>query len=129
MVRCHHANEPSGPEEAVLALQATELTAGEEQADWLYQLVRAIMTDESFDRLLELRMLNRELGRPKGKYEWAKYNQGKAEYVVAALTQRQIVLSEEQRQRILSEQDTEVLDRMFTRALTASTAADVLAGL
>ncbi len=41
-----HAADQQGPQEALVALQATRQAAGERQAMWLYELLRAIMTPE-----------------------------------------------------------------------------------
>ena len=121
------ADEPGAEEEALLAVQAMQERAGPDQAYWLYQLIRAIMTPERCQRLQDLIMLHPDVDKPKTTYEWAAFNRGKAASILEILMLRGIGLSEQERQRVLSEADPARLSRWLQRALTAASAADVLA--
>lgn len=120
-----HADEETAEEQGYLAIRAVRDLRGEDHAWWLYRLLYAIMTPERSTKLQELTMLSREALLPKTPYDWAKYNEGKASAIVSFLTLRQVSLTEEQRQRILAERETGVLDRWLARAVTATSADEL----
>lgn len=120
-----HANEPDGVTDAAHVLQATREGQGPNQAWWLYQLLRAIMSEEHCQRLQEVIMFSPEVYLPKTEFEREQYRQGKAEFVLRLLTSRQISVSEAERARILKERDVATLDRWFDRALSARATAEL----
>ncbi len=132
-----HADDESGPEEALVAVQAARQTGGVDQAWWLYQLLRAIMTKERYQRLEEFIMLHPDVYLPKTDFEWSQFNKGetkgkaegeikgKAEAIVRLLGLRQIAVNDEDRARIHAEREMPTLDRWFDRALMARSVSEL----
>jgi hypothetical protein len=82
-----HAGDEQGSKEALVALRAAREVAGEQQAMWLYELLRAIMTPERYRRLEEFIMLSPESYLPKTDWERLQFGRGKAEGKAEALVQ------------------------------------------
>jgi hypothetical protein len=102
---------------------------------WLYYLVRGIAREECFAEIERLIMLSSTQTRfvPKTAFEREQYAKakadGKAEAVLAVLAARGLPVSEDQRRRLLTCSDGATLDRLIARAVSAASAAEVLADL
>ena len=128
-----HAADEQGPEEALVALRAAREQEGPTQALWLYELLRAIMTPERYQRLEDFIMLSPEQYLPKTDWERMQYGKGMrdgeakgvAKGILRTLALRNIAVTDADRQRILAELDLATLDRWFDLAFTVRSCADL----
>jgi hypothetical protein len=88
------------------------------------------MSPEHCHKLQEVIMLHPDVFVPKTKWEREQFAknkaEGKAEALVEILAARQVAVSEVERTRILAEQDQSVLSRWLHRALSVTSAAELL---
>lgn len=124
-----HANDPEGEQDATRALQATKEAVGPDKAFWLYQLLRAIMSETQCERLQEIVMQHPDQFIPKTSFERNQARkfkaEGKAESVLRIFAARMIEVTDAERQRILAEQDGSTIDRWIDRAVTARTVSEI----
>ena len=124
-----HADDPEGPAEALVALQAVKAQAGNDQAFWLYELLRAMMSAQSYQRLEAFVMLSPESYLPKTDFERLHFGrgkaEGKAEAILEMLEERGIAVTTEQRDRILAEHEPVTLRRWVRQAFTLTSCSEL----
>lgn len=120
-----HANDPDGVEDALRTLRATKETQGDTKAVWLYDLLRAIMSEVHCQRMQEIIMLHPDVYLPKTDFERQQFKNGKADAVLRILAARMIEVTEGERQRILAEQNDSTINRWIDRAITVRTVAEL----
>ena len=87
---------------------------------WM-ELMKAVNLDKEFLALLR----EGSIGAAVGQFEADAKARGQAEAIVRMLHKRRLVLTDEQREKVLSCTDLETLDRWFDAAFDATSVADV----
>jgi hypothetical protein len=137
-----HLSDPDGAVVAYRTLSAVYELHGLDMFVWLYYLIRGIAREERFTEIERLIMLDAQTHFiPKTAFEREQYsrakNEGraeakaeaKAEAVLAVLAARNLAVTEDQHGRLLACTDAAKLDRLITRAVSASSVAGLLADL
>jgi hypothetical protein len=129
-----HLSDPDGAVAAYRTLRAAYELHGLDMLVWLYYLVRGIAREERFAEIERLIMLNAQTRFvPKTAFEREQYAKakadGKAEAVLEVLAARSLPVSEDQRRRLLACSDASKLNRLIARAVSAASAAELLADL
>jgi hypothetical protein len=129
-----HLSDPDGAVAAYRTLRAVYEVHGLDMLVWLYYLVRGIARKERFAEIERLIMLNAETCFvPKTAFEREQYAKamahGKAEAVLAFLAARNLPVSEDERRRLLACRDDAALERLIARAVSAASAAELVADL
>ncbi len=127
-----HLSDPDGAAVAYRTLCATYELHGLDMFVWLYYLIQGIARQERFAEIERLIMLNSQTRFiPKTAFEHEQYtkakSEGKAEAVLAVLAARGLMLTAEQRSRLMICIDLAKLDQLITRAISAPSVTELLA--
>lgn len=129
-----HLSEPDGALAAYRTLRAVYDLHGLDMLAWLYYLVQGIAPKERFAEIERLIMLNERTSFvPKTAFEHEQYEKaladGKTQAILAVMAARSLPVSADQRSRLRACIDGATLDRLVTRAVSAASAAELLADL